>query len=390
MIKKFLSQQLIKLKTFNNKKIFICSTEQSGDNIGSGLMDKLLEIYPKISFDGVGGSKMSPYFDNKFYDISDFKSMGIFEIIFSIKKYIQMLNYLSNLIIDNNYDLVITIDSPDFNYPLAKKIKNKLFSKKIIHIVAPTVWAWRKNRAKKFANVYNEILVLFKFEKKYFERFGLRTSFIGHPIYYVNYNNKKIKNNSLENQYIAFLPGSRIHEVKTLIKFYDIAYNELLSLKPNINIFIPTLPHLKNFIKEKTINWKINTIIVINPLEMEKYYKNTKYSLTCSGTATLEISKRRIPQLVIYKFNFLTEFFIKFFIKVRFANLINIIEDRIVIPELVNSKLNKYSFKREFKKLILNDDLNTKQKNQIDISIRNFESDLPPYDKAASRVVNNF
>ena len=352
-------------------------------------MDKLLKIYPHISFDGVGGSKMSSYFDNKFYDIADFKSMGIFEIIFSIKKYIRMLNYLSNIIIKNNYDLVITIDSPDFNYPLVKRIVNMKFSKKTIHIVAPTVWAWRKNRAKKFAKVYNEILVLFKFEKKYFEKYGLKSTFIGHPIYYINDNNQKKIHKFSKNQYIAFLPGSRINEVKTLFKFYNIAHNELLYLKPNINIFIPTLPHLKKFIKEKTKDWEINTIIVSNPLEMDKYYSNTKYSLTCSGTATLEISKRRIPQLVIYKFNFFTELIIKFFIKVKFANLINIIEDKIVIPELVNSQLNKHSFVRELKKLILNDHLNAKQINQIDISIRNFESDSPPYDKAASRIIYN-
>ena len=103
--------------------------------------------------------------------------MGIIEVIFSIKKYVNMINYLVNKILFNNYDLIITIDSPDFNYPLAKKLKKKS-DIKLIHIVAPSVWAWRTYRAKKFSKVFDELLVLYNFETKYFLKYGLKKIYV--------------------------------------------------------------------------------------------------------------------------------------------------------------------------------------------------------------------
>ena len=141
-------------------KIFICATEQSGDNIGYNLIRELQKDNYDIIFDGVGGSKMSPLMCNQFYSLRDFNTMGIIEIIFSIKRYLKMINFLFKKIIFGNYDLVITIDSPDFNYPLVKKIKKFDSNLKCIHIVAPSVWAWRANRAKKFARIFDEIFTL--------------------------------------------------------------------------------------------------------------------------------------------------------------------------------------------------------------------------------------
>ena len=121
----------------------------------------------------------------------------------AIPKYIYMINLLSDKVISRNYDLILTIDSPDFNYPLSRKIRKKGYKKNIFHVVAPTVWAWRKNRAKKFAEIYNHIFTLFSFENIYFEKYKLKSTCIGHPIYYIKKNSKKFKKN-----YIAFLPGS--------------------------------------------------------------------------------------------------------------------------------------------------------------------------------------
>ena len=103
-------------------------------------------------------AKMSPFLKNQYYSLKDFNSMGIIEIIFSIKKYIKMISTLITKIISNNYDLIITIDSPDFNYPLAKKLKKLKYQNKIIQVVAPSVWAWREYRAKNFSIVFDEII----------------------------------------------------------------------------------------------------------------------------------------------------------------------------------------------------------------------------------------
>ena len=364
-------------------RIFICATEQSGDNIGYNIMLQLLNANKKITFDGVGGHKMSTIFNNQIYNLNDFNAMGIFEIFFSIKKYIKMIRVISNKILCSNYDLILTIDSPDFNYPMVKRLRNKKYNKKIIHLVAPTVWAWRSYRAKKFSKIFDELFVLFNFEIIFFEKYGLKTTLMGHPIYYINSNNYTGNFNT-----IAFLPGSRLSEVNKLIPYFKLAYDYLLINYPNITIFIPTLPHLEKNIKCFVSEWKIKIIVSSDTKIIEENYKKTSKALVCSGTASLEIAKRNIPQLVIYKLNFFTEFFGKIFIKVKFANIINIIENFNVIPEITNSNLNHKNFLTEFKNLINNNKANKIQINNINKSLNSLKVNEPPYKLVSKKIIN--
>ena len=365
----------------NYKNVFICATEQSGDNIGACIIKELLINNKYIKFDGVGGSNISPYLDNQYFSLHDFKSIGIFEIMLSLKKYMKMIIFLSKKNISKNYDLIITIDSPDFNYPLIKRIRKKKYNNKVIQIVAPTVWAWREYRAKKFASVFDEIFILFNFENSYFKKFGLKTTFIGHPIFYIKNTGKTEIGN-----YRAFLPGSRLSEVKKLFSFFQIAYEQLLIINPNVTIFIPTLPHLKKLISGYVNKWKIKTIISTDKTLIEKYYLNSKFALVCSGTASLEIAKRKIPQLVIYKINFFSEIILKIFVKVHYANIINIIANKMIIPELTNSNLTKSRFIKYFVKLITDFDSNEKQIIAIKSFLNKIETNQPPFAIAAKKI----
>ena len=369
----------------NNLKIFISATEQSGDNIGYNLIKEIIKTNNQITFEGVGGEKMSSYLNRQYFSLKDFNTMGIFEVLFSIRKFIKMIKYLANIIKNNNYDLVITIDSPDFNYPLVKEIKKNKFNKNIIHIVAPTVWAWREYRAKNFAKIYSELLVLFEFEIKYFVKHGLKTNLIGHPIYY----NEKNKNYFKKNKNIAFLPGSRLSELDKLFPYFQNAYEYLLIHNPNTTIFIPTLEHLKPKIIKLTKSWKLKIIISTNALEIEKNYSNCSKALVCSGTASLEIAKRNIPQLIIYKLNFFTELIAKNFIKVKYANILNILDNKLIIPEITNSNLNKVSFEKGFKKLINDNKSNEEQINKINKILEKIETKNSPFYSAAMRILAN-
>ena len=370
------------LKLTNTKKIFICCTEQSGENICYNILSKIKK--ENFIINGVAGKKSEKYLNHKFFDISDFNAMGIVEILININKYLKKIKFLTKEVLNNNYDLVICIDSPDFNYNLAKKIKEKGFDKKIIQIVAPSVWAWRKNRAKKFSNVFDELLVLFNFEIKYFSKHGLKTTFIGHPVYYIN----KIQNVTNKDN-IAFLPGSRLSELKSLLPYFKLAYEYLLINNPNLIIFIPTLPHLEEEIKNFISNWKMKVIVVTEKKEIEKFYNLTSRAVVCSGTASLEIAKMNIPQIVIYKLNLFTELIGKTFINVKFANILNIIENKMIIPEITNSALNEKKFMNAFKSLMHDDVENLNQLKNINIALKKISSDDPPYLIAANRIYSN-
>ncbi|MDC3156630.1 hypothetical protein OA855_02415 [Pelagibacteraceae bacterium] len=360
-------------------KVFVCCTEQSGENICSNILSRMNT--DKYQFDGVCGKQSEKYISNKIYDLSEFKSIGLFEIIFSISKYLKMIRRLKNYIIKNDYDLVLTIDSPDFNYNLVSQLRKSNYKNKIIHVVAPTVWAWRSYRAKKFANIFDEIFLLFNFEKKYFNYDNLNKTFIGHPIFHI-----KKRENKEKYKYLSFLPGSRQNEVLKLIKYFS--YIEKYISKNNINykIFIPTLPHLASLIKENTKQWKTETIISTDMSKFNEYYQDVYMSITCSGTASLEIAKRNIPQIVIYKLNYFTEILIKPFVRVKYANLINIISNQMIIPEVVNSNLNEKKLLNIFLNLLNDRKKQETQINSINTYLEEIVNDFSPYDVSANRL----
>ena len=360
-------------------KIFVCCTEQSGENICANILSRL--DLNKIQIDGVCGKQSEKYITNKIYDLSEFKSIGFFEIILSITKYLKMIKYLKNYIIVNDYDLILTIDSPDFNYNLVNKLRKNNYIKKIIHIVAPTVWAWRSYRARKFANIYDEIFLLFNFEKKYFNSQNLNRIFIGHPIFHVK--KRKIKENY---KYIAFLPGSRQNEVLKLIKYFKHIEEYIYKNKLNLKIFIPTLPHLVSLIKEFTKEWKTETLISTEINKFDDYYDDVCLSITCSGTASLEIAKRNIPQIVIYKLNYFTEILFKPFVRVKYANIINIISNQMIIPEVVNSNLNERNLLNSFLNLLNNKKNQENQIKLINIYIKEIVKEFSPYDVSVDRI----
>ena len=360
-------------------KIFICCTEQSGENICFNILSRIDR--KKFQIDGVCGVQSEKYMTTKIYDLSEFKSIGFFEIIFSISKYLKMIKNIKNHIIINEYDLVITIDSPDFNFNLVNQLRKLNYRKKIIHIVAPTVWAWRSYRARKFADIYDEMFLLFNFEKKYFTFNNFKTTFIGHPIFYIK---KRRKKNHYK--YISFLPGSRQNEVIKLMKYFNHVENYINKNNLKYKIFIPTLPHLVSLIKENTKLWKTETIISTDIDKFDYYYDDVFLSITCSGTATLEIAKRNIPQIIIYKLNYFTELLFKPFIKVKYANLINIISNKMIIPEVINSNLNKKKLLNTFLSLLNSTTDQEKQIKNINVYLKEIEKEYSPYKLSVDRI----
>ena len=365
-----------------NKKIFICCTEQSGENIVFNICKRLKKYNYQI--DGVCGKSSEKYFTNKYYDISLFKSLGLIEILLTIPKFIKIINKLSNKILLNDYDLVICVDSPDFNYQLAKKIKYNNYQTKIIQIVAPTVWAWRSGRAKKFSKVFNEIFTLFNFERSFFENEGLKSTFIGHPISIldeIDYDSNQKKN------LIAFLPGSRDNEINKLFPYLEYVYEYLVANNiKSFKIFIPTLPHLFDKLTNLTKKWKIKTIISVEYENNEKLYKDVFISVTCSGTASLEISKRMIPQIVIYKLNFLTFYIFSFLVSIRFANILNILSNKMIIKEIVNRNLNKKNLLDAFEILLNDQNFRDQQILEIRKYLPEIQSKTDPYEICEKRI----
>ena len=164
------------------KTIFIIAGEISGDQLGGILLKKLKTSNNSLHFYGIGGKNLLELGLKPIFSMEKISLMGLIEVLPKIPELLSLIKLTVNKIIDIKPDLIITIDAPGFNFRILKKLKQLNVNIPNIHVVAPTVWAWKANRAKKIASYVDNLFVLYPFEKKYFTPHGLKTFFIGHPL----------------------------------------------------------------------------------------------------------------------------------------------------------------------------------------------------------------
>tara|TARA_B100000963_G_scaffold340058_1_gene338320 strand:- start:260 stop:1345 length:1086 start_codon:yes stop_codon:yes gene_type:complete len=338
-------------------KIYIIATEASGDYLGSHLIKELKKKRIN-SIEGIGGELMKMEGMRSWVSIEEFNTIGLIEVLIRIPKFYKIFKKVENLIKNNPPDILITIDSPSFSYRLVKKIQSLRKKVIMIHYVAPTVWAWKKYRAKIFANLYDKLFVLFKFEKKYFVEHKLKTFWVGHQIFFNKTNIKKEKT-------ICFLPGSREIEIKKNLKKMKDVINDISSEYSNYKFYILGFDHHKKIINQIIPNSKVK--IITNFDLKQKIMMQSSLALASSGSVTLELSKYRTPMVVVYDTNYFTRILIKLFVKVKFCSLINIFFNKEVVPELIFEKFTYSRVINEIRNLLNNERLRKRQRKHMNI-----------------------
>jgi len=316
------------------KKIYIIAGEDSGDNIGSYLIEELSKHQVKISGEifGIGGHKMATKGLKSLFPIKEISIMGFLEIIPKIPKILKLINLTVADILEKKPDALITIDSPGFNLRVAKKVKKLAPNIKLIHYVAPTVWAYKERRAEKFAKIYHILLLLLPFEKPYFDRVGLKSYFVGHPIWENEmWDEENIANNKKQN-IISFMLGSRVGEVKRHLKIFKPLYAKLKEAYPNFEYYLLATENTKNMFAGLDIE------VVVDEAKKMEVISNSKLSIVKSGTGTLEFVKAKTPIIVFYKANKISVFIVRLSLKIKFANLINITLNKMLIPEFIQEQ----------------------------------------------------
>ena len=388
------------MRGFNNDKlikpekvnIFISAGELSGDILGEGLIIQLKKMTNNnIDIFGVGGDKMisqglKPIFNIKFLSI-----MGIFEVLLKIPKILKLLKLTKRKIIEINPDIVITIDAPGFNFRLQKSIKNLNF--KQIHYVAPSVWAWKSYRAKKITKFLDHLLVLFPFEKKFFIKEGLRTTFVGHPIAFDDNFKKNIffVEKSLNDKFlkkVAILPGSRLGEIKKLMPVFIKTAHLLNKDYNSIKFYIVTLNEYKPIVLKYFKNTNLNYYITDKHEERYNIYRKVDFVLCASGTVTMEVAKASTAMLVVYKLNFITWAIVKAMVKVNTATIINILLKENVVPELFQKDVNEYNIHSIIKRYLNDTELKSSQINKLNIAISQLKNSTNPSYIAAKTVLS--
>lgn len=332
--------------------IYIIAGEASGDHIGASIMAELHHISKApLTFQGIGGPEMTIQGLKSLFPMSELSIMGLLEIIPHALNIMARLNQTVDDIKRLRPKVIVTIDSPGFCFRLAKRIK--ALNIPVVHINAPTVWAWRPRRAEKITRYISHLLTLFPFEPPYFTKHGLKTTFMGHPLAEKHLGQidgkefrKRLKLKAGQ-PLLCVLPGSRDAEIKMHLPiFLDTV--ELLKIQfPDLVIVVPTIHKHKDTIETEFSRRGVSGIIVTNETEKYEAMRTSTAALAASGTVTLELGLCETPMIVAYKGNAITAAIVRRLLITKYVSLVNILLNKEVVPEFLqeNCKSETLSLK---------------------------------------------
>ena len=346
------------------KKIFILTGEPSGDKLASSIIAKLKIQNPNIEYLSVGGEHLNNLGIRSIYDLKDITYLGFTSVLLNIFKIKKKISKTVDEILKFDPDILLSVDSPDFTLRVAdrvKKLNNKITT---VHYVAPKVWVWRRKRVKKIKKFIDHMLLLFSFEKEYFEKENIKTTFVGHPLIEDKENVKIVSNNliSKDRMIISIFPGSRKSETTVLMPIL-LDFIKLMHKKNyNYDYIFHATNENKIFVADQIKKSNLKNIDVVSDEYIKlKVLSNSIFAVSKSGTVSLQICNLNIPSIIIYKLSFLNFMIFKFLANIKFANIINIINDREVIPELLQKECNPKEIFNSVIYLLKNPDLINKQ-----------------------------
>ena len=373
------------------KKIFVLTGEPSGDKLASKVVSKLQQNYSDIEYLSVGGSHLNRHGVKSIYDLKEITYIGFTSVFFNILKIRNKINITVKKIIEFNPDILLSVDSPDFTLRVAEKVKKINPKIKTIHYVAPQVWVWRRGRVKKFKKFLDHILLLFNFEKKYFDKENIKNTFVGHPLLENKENIKTDLPNLIKNEKktISLFAGSRASETNILLPIL-LDFIKLMNAKFNQYYFIfHATDQNKDLIKDELKKNKFSNVEVISDESIKfQILSKSIFAIAKSGTVSLEICNLKVPSIIIYKMNVINFLIVKFLVKVKFANIINIINQKEIIPELIQNECNAKEIFRSVVYFLKNPELMNKQINDVSNTLNQIKSKTSSSSEASAVVLN--
>ena len=376
--------------------MLVCG-EPSGDALGAQLMAGLKTLAPgRIRFTGVGGLAMAREGLESLYPLDTTAVMGLREVVPAIPAILRRVKRAVEFAVTTKPDAVVVIDSPDFTHRVARGIKKRTPSIPTVDYVAPQVWASRAYRAKAMASYFDLVLALFPFEVPFFEKFGLKAAFVGHPV--IERAAKVSGGDALRARLgiapdaplLALLPGSRTSEIRFILPVFHGAVSLLAGLIPGLVTVLPTVPHVADKVRAATANWPTPLHILEGEADRYAAFDAANVALAASGTVTAELALAHTPMVVGYRVGGLTYFLSRFLMTVKYITLINILLDREAVPEFLQRRATPENLATAVAKLFGDDSARGAQIEAMkDFGRLLGEGDEPPSLRAA-RVLLDF
>ena len=317
-------------------KIFLVAGEPSGDRLGAALMAGLKTLAPGVTFEGVAGPLMQAEGMESLFPMEELSIMGIAEVLPKYFKLLARIRETVEAVLASGAQALVTIDSPDFCLRVARQVKEKRPEIKVIHYVAPSVWAWRPGRAAKMAKVVDHVLALLPFEPPYMTAAGMTCDFVGHPVVSERLATpQEIEQFQGDGPLILALPGSRRGEVSRLAPVLGQVLEQVKAAHPTARVALPTVRGVADLVATLTASWPIRPEIITDPALKRAAFAAADVALAASGTVSLELASNFCPMVIAYKLHPISFWLMKRAALIDTVTLVNLVSDTRAVPEFL-------------------------------------------------------
>jgi len=357
--------------------IFLIAGEPSGDALGAALIAALRQrAGSALRVAGIGGERMREQGIESLVALEDLAVFGLVEVLPRVPLILRRIREVAAAVRAMRPDAVVTIDSPDFTWRVAARLRKQGEILPVIHYVAPMVWAWRAGRARKMARWYDHLLALLPFEPRFFENAGLACTYVGHPVLESGADRgdaarfRTAHGIGPEELVVTVLPGSRGGEVRRHLPMLGDALGLLQSQVGHFRVAVPTVATVADAVAAAARDWPGRPVVLRGNEAKYDAFAASRAALAASGTVTLEVAMARLPMAVFYRMNRLTEALLRRLVRVRQYSLVNLLAEAPVVPELMGASLTAQRLAAEAAALIGDERVRAAQRQGYDDALR--------------------
>lgn len=339
--------------------IIIVAGETSGDIHGSLLVRELKVLHPQLTFSGLGGPRLRQAGVTLYEDLTQIAVVGFWEVLKNFFKFKKIFDNVLRRIEETKPAAVILVDYPGFNLRLARAIKKRQIPTKVIYYISPQVWAWKESRVNLIRQVVDQMIVLFSFEKKFYQKRGFAVEFVGHPLM-DHIQVKQTKEQTLaalgwnaNRLTIGILPGSREKEVDQILGPMLGAARKIYQEFSSVQFLILKAPSISSTRIARFLPLQDLPILVVD--HSYDFLNACDVCLVASGTATLETAILGKPMVVIYRTSLLTWALAKMLIKIPYIGLVNVVAGKKVVAECIQFDANAKKIAEELRAIFTNE-----------------------------------
>ena len=332
-------------------KFYIIAGEASGDLHSSNLIRALKKRLPEAQFRAWGGDLMQAAGAHLVKHYKDLAFMGFWEVIKNLPVILRNLAFCKNDIEKWQPDALILTDYPGFNLRIAKWARKK--GLKVFYSISAQIWAWKEGRVRQIKRDVDKRMVILAFEKAFYEKHGVQVDFVGHPLLDVVKNvepdpNFRQKWQLSDAPIIALLPGSRKQEIGKMLP----AMLSIAGEFPQFQFVVAGAPSQSADFYKKILASQPTDKVKLVENETYQLLSQARAALVTSGTATLETALFGLPEIVCYKGSNFSYQIAKRLVKVKYISLVNLILDKMSVPELIQEKLTTGNLKNELSRIL--------------------------------------